>query len=113
MTDFLDEQILVQGLNIVRVIVELFVLTGLIISTFTTSWFFVNRRSSRMEVVLMGLKASVVLGTLAGCTAFIVDDWTLLLIFDVLFAVAQAIFFVVAAVIFPNINEEKIKNYSL
>jgi zinc transporter ZupT len=95
-----------QVLSIVRTVVEWIVLISLIVSTFTTSWLVANRRSSRVEILLTGLRASVVLGVLAGCTAFILENWTPLLIFDVLFAIAQAMFFMVSASIFPKMGSE-------
>jgi hypothetical protein len=97
---------LVQGLGIIRVAVEWIVLLGLILAMFTSSWLVANRRSNQINDRLKVLIAPFFLGTLAGGTAIILEEWTQLLILDVSLALAEVVFFLVATLTLPKLNEE-------
>jgi protein-S-isoprenylcysteine O-methyltransferase Ste14 len=95
-----------QGLVIIRVTVEWIVLLGLILAMFTSSWLVANRRSNQINDRLKVLIAPIFLGTLAGGTAIILEEWTQLLILDVSLALAEVVFFLVATLTLPKLNEE-------
>jgi hypothetical protein len=97
---------IVQGLNIVRAVVEWVVLVGLIFSTIIGSWLVVNRPSDRTKYLMNFLIAPIALGILAGGTAILLENWTLFLLLDACFALALVAVLLIVNSSLQKINEE-------
>ena len=100
-----EQQELLQGIAMIRVVVEWVVLVGLVVTMFTSSWIIVNRIPGRWSDRFKPLTAPIILGLLATGTALILEKWSLLLIIDALGACILTLTYLYYSLTFPGIRQ--------
>ena len=101
-----EQQQLIQGISLIRTVVEWVVLLSLIFSTIASVLLIGNRPSRWIDDLFSLLMPPIILGVTVCVVAFLLENWTPFLIFDACFALIMVVMLLINAVTYSVMHDE-------